>query len=83
MPEEMPAIVVDIFAQPTGEPAVWLESTDNRQYVLCRLLMLCIHRPGDYFAASNAEIIASVSLFRETSPASLPAMTQMLGDSIQ
>jgi hypothetical protein len=43
-----------------GQASVWLEAVETQNKALDCLIVLCATKPGDCFAAFEAEIIAKV-----------------------
>jgi hypothetical protein len=57
---------MDIFERVAGESPVWLEVSADIASSFKRLVVLCMEKPGDYFAYDHrqARIVAEVSAYR-------------------
>jgi hypothetical protein len=57
---------MDIFERVAGAKPVLLEVSEDVTSSFQRLLVLCMEKPGDYFAYDNqqARIVAEVSAYR-------------------
>jgi hypothetical protein len=58
---------MEIFERIPGSVPVWVEATDGlgSEPAIQRLIMLCVVKPGDYFAYDEREgrIVAEVSVY--------------------
>jgi hypothetical protein len=67
---------MEIFERIPGSLPVWVEATDtlDAEPAIQRLIMLCVAKPGVYFAYDESEgrIVAEVSVYSGSSAAARP-----------